>query len=244
MDNLTGLIETLNRVASSVDFNRTEILVQDDASPDIDLTRIVGFPPFKSERNAHNLGFIKNVNQAAKRAQGDYLCLLNQDCKPLTQDWLDTMLALIARRRNIGVVGPKLLFPDGSIQSCGGIYDGNKNPWHRNLGWKDANDWRVNTTQPVSWVTGACLMISRIDFWKCGGLNDIDLIFGYFDDPWICNQVRYELHKEVYYCAEAVLEHSVGSTGGSKHFLHNLLAFHKKWDGIIDKDTDQIFAPW
>ena len=218
--------------------------MQDDATPDVDLRKIIGFPPFKIERNDANMGFIRNVNQAAKRAKGDYLCLLNQDCKPIVTDWLDRMLVLATTIPNVGIVGPKLLFPDGSIQSCGGIFDGNKNPWHRYLGWKDATDWRVNTTEQVSWVTGACILIRRDDFWKCGGLDDVHYVDGYFDDVDLCLQVRHDLHKEVWYCAESMLEHAVGSTGGSKWFQHNLIAYHHKWDSKVTPDTPIIHAPW
>lgn len=220
-----------------------EVLVQDDASPDYVLRDMVGFPPFKVERNGENMGFIRNVNTAAKRAHGDILCIMNQDIVCTQPDWHLPMMALLENPK-VGIVGPKLVFPQGGIQSCGGIYDGNKNPWHRYLGWQDINDRRVNTTEEVSWVTGACLMIRREDFWRCGGLNDIDLIFGYFDDPWLCNQMRYEQRKQIWYCAESTLIHSVGSTGGSKHFLHNLLAFHRRWDSIIKPDTDVIHAPF
>lgn len=235
------MIEALNHIGATIDWTRTEVLCQDDASPDYDLTKLVG-PPFKVERNSENMGFIRNVNQAAKRAKGDYLCLFNQDCKPLMVGWADIMLSLFMGNPKIGIVGPKLLFPDGSIQSCGGLFDGGRGPFHRYLGWKNADDRRVNTTEKVGWITGACLMISRADFWKCGGLDEIHYQDGYFEDVSLCMQVRHELNKQVWYCAEAVIEHSVGSTGGSRFFLHNSLAFHRLWDDKIVPDTDNVYV--
>lgn len=222
---------------------RLEILLQDDASTDYDLTKLVGWPPFKVARNPVNLGFIKNVNEAAKRANNDYLLLLNQDCVAINPLWLETMVTLMVSNPQIGIVGPKLVFPDGGgIQSCGGLFDGNKGPFHRYLGWQDITDRRVNTTERVSWITGACLLIRRDDFWRCGGLDDIHYIRGYFDDVDLCMKMRFELGKQVWYCAEATLEHSVGSTGGSKHFAENSRAFHRLWDSKITPDVPAIMV--
>lgn len=224
----------------TIDWTRTEVLCQDDASPDYDLRRLI-HAPFKVERNEENLGFIRNVNRAAKRAHGDYLCLFNQDVRALKPGWADDMLALFADKR-VGIVGPKLVFPQGGIQSCGGLFDAGKGPYHRYLGWQNAEDWRVNTTEKVSWVTGACLMISREDFWKCGGLDDINLREAYFDDVTLCCQMRYTFGKEIWYCSEAVLEHDAGTSGGSKYFMHNSTAFHKAWDDKIIPDSPMVYV--
>jgi len=50
-----------------------------------------------------------------EHAQGDYLCLLNNDAAPLDGAWLSEMMAL-ARRPDVGAVGAKLFYPDGHIQ--------------------------------------------------------------------------------------------------------------------------------
>lgn len=194
-------------------------------------------------RNPENLGFIKNINAMAKRARGDVLCLLNQDIRCLHMGWADIMLELMISNRAIGIVGPKLVFPEsmgGGIQSCGGLFDAGRGPFHRYLGWQNIFDRRVSTTERVSWITGACLMIWRQDFWKVGGLNDIDFIGGYFEDCSLCMSIIHELKKEVWYCAEATLEHNVGSTGGSPHFMHNSHAFHRLWDDKIIPDVNRI----
>lgn len=117
-NSLPKVIECLNHLSVTIDWTRTEVLCQDDASPDYDLRRLI-HAPFKVERNEENLGFIRNVNRAAKRAHGDYLCLFNQDVRALKPGWADDMLALFADKR-VGIVGPKLVFPQGGIQSCGG----------------------------------------------------------------------------------------------------------------------------
>jgi GT2 family glycosyltransferase len=242
-NNLPLVIKCLNSLLPTVDASRTEFLVQDDASTEYDIREIMGFPPFKVARNNINLGFIKNVNEAVGRAKGDIVCMFNQDVRCLHVGWADMMLSLMTANKAIGIVGPKLVFPEsmgGGIQSCGGLFDAGRGPFHRYLGWNNIFDRRVNTTGRVSWITGACLMISREDFWKVGGLNDVDYEGGYFDDVDLCLRVIHELHKEVWYCAEATLEHSVGSAGGSKFFMHNSRAFHRLWDAKIIPDVDRV----
>lgn len=222
---------------------RIEILMQDDASTEYDLAKLVGWPPFKVGRNPVNLGFIKNVNEAVKRAKNEYLLILNQDCKALRPMWLETMVTVMVDNPHIGLMGPKLIFPDGGgIQSCGGWFDINHGPFHRYLGWKDITDRRVSTSEPVSWITGACMLIRRDDFWKCGGLDDIHYVRGYFDDVDLCMKVRFDLGKIVWYCADVTLEHSVGSTGGSKHFMENSRAFHRLWDSKIKPDVQTMIV--
>lgn len=191
-----------------------------------------------------NLGFIKNVNKAAKRARNDYLLILNQDCRALHPLWLETMVTMMEDNPSIGIMGPKLIFPGGGIQSCGGWFDINKGPFHRYLGWQDITDRRVNTSGRVSWTTGACILIRRDDFWKCGGLDDIHYTRAYFEDVSLCMTMRFELHKEIFYCAEATLEHAVGSTGGSPHMMQNARAFHRLWDSKIIPDVQIVMVPY
>ena len=223
--------------------------MQDDACPDYDLTQLWGFPPFKIERNAVNLGFAGTVNAAAARATGDYLVMLNQDIECIMPGWADIMLAMFNNPK-VGIVGPKLIFPprpdipNGAIQSCGGLFDAGKGPYHRYLGWKDVNDWRVSTSQEVSWITGAALMISREDFVKCGGLDAETYPRGYFEDVDLCMKVRFSLtpNKHVFYAGDATLVHEAGSTGGNPNFMENSRRFHRRWDDKIVPDSTMVYV--
>lgn len=217
---------------------RLEVIVQDDASGDFDALKLI-HPPVAAARNDSNLGFAANCNAGARRAQGDLLLFLNQDtvARP---GWFEPLVGMFANPA-VGIVGPKLVFPaeDGreeSIQSCGGLYDGGKGPFHRFLGWA-ADDWRVNLTERVSWVTGAALCIWRDLFWRVGGF-DTRYERGYFEDVALCEAVKQQ-GAEVWYCAEAVFEHKVGSTGGipAHIFRANSDRFHREWDHRITADT-------
>ena len=221
---------------------RFEIIVQDDCSDQYDAAQLIGHPA-SVERNPRNLGFAGNCNAGAARAQGDVLLFLNQDTVA-HPGWIAPLLAMFLRPE-VGVVGPKLVFTrepgveEWSIQSCGGLFDAGKGPFHRFLGYH-ADDWRVNRAERVSWVTGAALSIRRDLFHAIGGF-DTAYVRGYFEDVDLCMQAR-SRGGEVWYCPEAVFEHSVGSTGGVAPdiFKANSLRFHQAWDSVIVPDTHVI----
>lgn len=212
-------------------------------------------PGVKPQRNEANLGFAGNVNRAAARAKGDYLLLLNQDvralpmaddapvvCELLNPGWADVMLRVFGQHENVGIVGPRLIFPTGHVQSVGGIFDAGKGPYHRYLGWADPTDRRINMTEKVSWITGAAIMIKREDFYAVGGLRGDLYPGGYFEDVHLCMDVRTKLNKDIWYCAESTLVHQAGSSGGNPKFMHNSITFHKIWDAMIMPDTNIVFV--
>lgn len=231
---------------------RLEILVQDDASSDCDLRELITPPePVKVERNEYNLGFAGNCNAGARRAKGDILLFLNQDTRS-REGWFDPLMAMFDNPK-VGIVGPKLIMvapvvsdgydtlrmPRDAIQSCGGLYDGGRGPYHRYLGWHP-DDWRVNQTERVSWTTGAALAIRRELFWKVGGFDE-GYLRGYFEDVDLCENAK-AVGFEVWYCPQAVFEHAVGSTGGipAEQFRANSIRFHRRWDKHITPDVNVI----
>jgi O-antigen biosynthesis protein len=193
----------------------------------------------------------------ALQAKGEYLLILNQDVRavPIASDgdvtkrllrpgWVDAMLAVFAATPDAGIVGPRLVFPDGTLQSAGGQFDGGKGPFHRYLGWSNPEDRRISVTEPVAWITGAAIMIRRADFLALGGLDGDTFKGGYFEDVDLCMRVRFQLGKQVIYCADATLVHEVGSTGGNVHFMDNSRKFHQRWDAAIEPDTQFVHVSY
>jgi GT2 family glycosyltransferase len=229
-----GLRETMD--------NRHHILLMDDHSPDYNLMEIPLPPNLLKGRTDENYGFAGNCNLGAMHAPGDVLLFLNQDCR-LYEDqpgWAEKMLEVLSREK-VGVVGPRLVFGSGHIQSVGGLFDGAKGPYHRYLGSADAFSRRVSSPTPVSWTTGAALMIRRADFYVVGGF-DMGYEGGYFEDVDLCMKVRTQLGKEVWYCPGATFVHDVGSTGGNPHFMDNSRRFHALWDDHIVPDTNFVMV--
>lgn len=135
------------------------------------------------------------INNHAVRdsAQGDYLCLLNNDAAPLDGAWLGEMMAL-ARRPDIGVVGAKLSYPDGRLQH-GGVILGvgwgapADHPYNGDPGNSIGYWGRLMVPQDFSAVTAACCVTRRALWESLGGLDEENFAVS-FNDVDYCLRVR------------------------------------------------------
>lgn len=139
------------------------------------------------EVSQEQFNYAELINKGAAASSGEYLLLLNNDTEVITRDWIEELL-MYAQRPDVGAVGCKLYYPDYSIQHAGVVIGlgAHRTAGHvhyklacTNLGYMG----RLCYAQNFTAVTGACLMVSREDFDKCGGLdesfavalNDVDL---------------------------------------------------------------------
>lgn len=117
--------------------------------------------------------------------RSQFICLLNNDVEVFDGDWL-TRLMSIAQRKTVGAVGPKLLYPDGTVQHAGvvlgmGEKTGVAGHWQKNSSLKAVGYMgRLALTSNFSAVTGACLLVSRENFDLVTGLDE-SLAVGYND---------------------------------------------------------------
>jgi hypothetical protein len=92
-----------------------EVIVVDNASTDGTPDLIAkDFPEFKLIHNSENLGFAKANNIGIAQSSGEYVCLVNSDVK-FTSDCLSPMLKFLSENPQVGMVGPKMLAPDGKV---------------------------------------------------------------------------------------------------------------------------------
>ena len=131
-----------------------ELVLVDNGSKD--LTRQMDV----TIRNPRNKGFAIACNQGARAATGDVLVFLNNDTE-VQPGWLEPLLAAMP-----GIAGPKLIYPDGSIQSAGISVDFSRAP-----GVEAVNIQNDIGAGPVDAVTGACLAIDRARFDALGGFD-------------------------------------------------------------------------
>lgn len=229
-----------------------EFIVADDASPSVFLPAVLPPCAAKVIRRPQNGGFAANANTGAQFAMGDILLFVNQDVYGVGQDaqerpfsihW-DVPLVTAFENAEIGIVGAKLITPDGRIQSAGGLYDAHGQPFHRCLGYGDHTFAEVNTPQEVSWVTGAALAIRRDLFTQVGGFDE-GYVRGYFEDTALCMSVK-ERGFKVWYEPRCQLVHSVGTSGGSPYFMQNAARFKALWVDTkkVTPDTHEIKERW
>lgn len=233
-------------IQATVPGGLAEIIVGDDASPSVDVRDWIKGRDIECFRNETNLGFGANCNAIAERATGDYLIFVNTDT--IAQPgWIEPMLKVFDEHERVGIVGPKLVFPDGKIQSCGGWYDEGKGPYHRYIGARGDAPW-ANVTEEVSWITGAAMMVSRSLFEGLNGFDAEAFPRGYFEDVDLCERAK-DVSGSIWYSAESTFVHLVGQSTSSSittyhdalvaadRFRRNSIAFHKRHNEKIIPDA-------
>lgn len=242
LDDVLTCLNSLQALAH----NQHEYIVQDDASPNVFAPAVIPSSVASVQRNERNLGFAANVNAAARRATGDVLFIVNQDVygvHQLSGGW-DVPLLNFISVNSMGVISPRLLFPDGRVQSVGGLFDAHGQPFHRCLGWSNLSHPDVSELRAVSWTTGAAMMIRR-DVWDAVGGFDEAYGRGYFEDVELCLKVR-ALGKNICFVPNATLVHKVGTTGGNPDFMRNAQLFKSRWidTGKVTPDEVAIRERW
>ena len=179
---LDKVLRCLNSLQAGAHENN-KYIVQDDASPNVLFPACVPLCAAITYRNEYNRGFPGNCNEGAKHAQADVLFFVNQDVYAVPQfsrGW-DTALLNVFDDPQVGVVGARLLFPNGTIQSVGGLFDGKGHPFHRCLGYSNLAYPGVALPKEVRWTTGAAFAVRR-SLWEQIGGFDTAYGRGYFED--------------------------------------------------------------
>ena len=233
-----------------------QVVFADDASTEFNLPEILR-PPFQVLRNPKNFGFPKNCNEGARLADKlvnqnpeGLILFLNSDVEMLDQPnpyGFNSNFASIIREfedPKVGIVGPRLLFANGTIQSVGGQYDVGKGPYHRFLGFNEPYG-PADESKDVPWITGA-VFATRLSLFKDMGGFDEAYGSGYFEDVDYCEKVK-QVGYRIRYCAESTFIHSVGNSSRNlddvtafkraKQFRQNSILFHSRYDPIIIPDV-------
>ena len=187
-----------------------EIIIMDDFSSDEtkEITNIIsGIEYYK---NKTNKGFVETCNAGAAQAKGDYIVFLNNDTEVFSA-WLDELLVVFESNEKAGLVGGKLLYPDGTLQEAGGMVWKSGIP--SNYGNKANPDLpKYNYTRQVDYISGACIMLP-MDLWQA--LDGFDEIYkpAYYEDTDLAFRVR-EKGYQVIYTPFCQLIHYEGISNG------------------------------
>ena len=189
-----------------------------DGTPDL----VAGqFPQVRLIRNERNLGFAAGNNMGLRAAGGDLLVLLNQDTR-VHPGWL-TALAAAVKDPSVGIVGCKLLYPDGTIQHAGGYLHGPRGETdHVGRGRRD--DGRFDEQTEPEFVTAAALGIRREALARIG-LLDEGFAPAYYEDVDWCYRAR-RAGFRVVYVPQAVVTHYESTTAQPASYRHKLALNH------------------
>ncbi|MGQ0557343.1 MAG: glycosyltransferase [Nitrospiraceae bacterium] len=219
--------QCLTALAASIVDVSFEVIIVDNGSTD-------GTREFLSELkgdvriilNDQNLGFAKACNQGARAARGKYLVFLNNDTIPQSQ-WLNPLVNEVDEHSDVGIVGSKLLFADGSIQHAGVVFMRSITTAYHIYRSAPSADPGVNQRRAFQAVTAACMLIRREIFEEVQGFDEA-FING-FEDVDLCLKVRGKGY-QVIYQPRSVLYHLESQTPGrNEHEKQNSQLLLEKW---------------
>jgi GT2 family glycosyltransferase len=188
-----------------------EVIVVDDASTDETLRRLENIDGIHILHLDRNGGFLHAVNTGAGAAGGDFLVLLNNDVE-VQPGWLDALVATAESDSNIGVVGARLVYPDGLLQEAGAIIWSNATGWNYGR-YQDSKNPSFSFRRDVDYCSGACLLV-RNDLWQKVGGFDARFAPAYYEDADLAFSAR-ALGYRVVYEPKSVVIHKEGSSYGT-----------------------------
>jgi len=213
-----------------------EVVIQDNCSTD-NADRVVSmFPTVALFKNSYNMGFAKAVNQGLRQGASPYVVLLNPDSYVM-QGFFASMIRYLNQNPSVGVVGPKVLNEDGSVQGSARSFLSPltalfgrsslltrwfpENPISKRNILTDRFDGV--TPMEVDWVSGACMVVRRKAIVDVGLLDERFFLF-WEDADW-CKRMWEAGWKVVYY-PQAIVKHLVGGSSQRSHF-RSTVEFHK-----------------
>ncbi len=236
-------LESLKCAANSVSF---ELILVDDCSTDKTTELLAACSGVTQLRNETNLGFIGSCNRGAATANGEYLLFLNNDTQ-VSDNWLDTLLATFTEFPQAGIVGSRLVYPDGSLQESGGIIFNDASGWNYGRN-QNADDPRYLFVREVDYVSGAALMIGAEMFQQLGGFDD-HYAPAYYEDTDLAFKCRKAGYKVLVQPRSTVVHHE-GVTSGTdlnqgmkKYQLINHKKFQQRWSKELKQQPDPIIEP-
>jgi len=196
----------------------SEVIVVDNDSRDGSAPMVASeFPHVRLLRMPRNLGFAAGANRGAREATGEAVVLLNPDSE-VEADPFAPMLAYLREHADAGIVAPRLLNPDGSLQlSCRSFpafsvalfnrYSLLTRLFPRNRYSRQylLSDWHHDSISEVDWVSGACLTVRRSLFEEIGLLDEG--YFMYIEDVDLCQRVHRAGYGVVYLPQTSVIHH-------------------------------------
>ena len=216
-----------------------EIIVVDNGSQDGTVEMLgTDFPEVRLIQNDENLGFTRPYNQALRVAGARFLVILNPDTI-VHPEALERLMGFLETHPQVGIVGPKVLNRDGSLQKP--CRRGDSRPWNAIsyftrlsrlfpkrkffsgylMTYMDEDE-----THPVDGVSGSCMMIRREVIDEIGYLDE--RFFAYQEDADYCLRAR-QAGWEVYYYPEAQVTHFGGQGGSRVQPYRSIVEWHRSY---------------
>jgi len=245
-------LHCLDSIAKNLPEAAFEIIVIDDCSPDNSVNALRQVQGIRLIQNHENQGFIRSCNIGAQTAKGQYLLFLNNDTQ-VTPNWLDELLHTFDQFPGTGLVGSKLVYPDGRLQEAGGIIWQDGSAW--NFGRFQSPDLPVyNYAREVDYCSGASIMTPKVLFEELGGFDEYYLP-AYYEDTDLAMKIRAKGYRVIYQPFSTLIHYEGVTSGtdlnqGTKAYQQtnrekfferwkNQLECHEKAGDDVDKAKDR-----
>lgn len=231
-NHLDHSLTCLRSIAAHPSVVAAEILVVDDCSSDDTEATLPQIEGLRYQRNPQNLGFIGACNAGAVAARGEYLVFLNNDTA-VQPGWLDALIETFDTQERVGLVGAKLIYPDGRLQEAGGIVFNDASGWNYGR-FGDPAAPEYNYLREVDYCSGAAIAIRADLFAEFGGF-DRHYAPAYYEDTDLAMKVWAHGLRVLYQPKSAVV-HFEGvssgtdtSTGVKAYQVVNQQKFLERW---------------
>jgi len=229
------LSKCLDTFVSTTQYKNVEFILIDNGSREHATHKLLDRAKSQPRTQILNIdepfNFSRLNNQAAARANGEFLLLLNNDIEIIHPKWLGAMLEQ-AQCANVGAVGARLLYPDGRIQHAGVSVHLDDIAGHEHH-LKAGADPVASETRDVDAVTGACLLTPRALYQELGGLNETHLPIAYNDVDY-CLRIR-ERGMKVVLAGNACLVHHESVSRGAINAPEQAAYMVRRWSSELSR---------
>lgn len=206
-----------------------EIVVVDNGSTDDSIDFLdQNYSQIRQIRFTENYGFAKGYNEALKQIEAEYYVILNSDIE-VTEGWLDPMIDLLEKNKNIAACQPKILsFHNKHMFEYAGAAGG----WIDKYGYpfakgrvfdiSEEDKGQYDQSEPIFWASGAALFIRAKVFHEAGGFDEY--FFAHQEEIDLCWRIQLAGYK-IYSCPTSVVYHVGGGTLPKGNSLKTYLNF-------------------
>jgi len=183
-------------------------LKNNEIQPELPIINKLEIPPIETIQSKSNDGFAVGNNLGIKQVKGEYVMILNPDIA-VVPGALEKMVNFMQENQQVGIIGPRLINPDGSVQYSCRRFPSLMTPLYRRtflgkllFAKKPLIDYLMKDFDheekiEVDWLFGACLLIRKSVMDKVGLFDE--RFFMYFEDLDLCRRVWQAGFKIIYF---------------------------------------------
>jgi GT2 family glycosyltransferase len=230
------IVHVIEQIRNQSSYPNIEILVVDNG--DLTQSQITALDAAECIRITYSnpvFNIAEKLNLGSSKASGEFLLLLNDDIEIIDPDWIERMLDQLVKP-GVGVVGARLLYPNGLTQHVGVVHN-YSNPDHVRRGYAgDEAGYFFSTCGVRNYlaVTGACMMTRTDLFQLVGGYTERLAVS--FNDVDYCLKIR-ELGFRTVYAPQALLTHMESMSREAFADPDELEYYHRRWAKVLTRDS-------